>query len=257
VVALQRSAGNRCVAALLARHGPHASPGGPSGGAAAPVGAEAPASLFSTARVPARKPLPADKWGQTETEYVTIEISAEKRGASWVPKATRIVGHYSIETQLLNDQEEVTGPAGNTTPENYCSQLKSLRNLGKDANAPGGIAPWFMVRAVDAHEEVHQQHLDPSLVKAGRLILHELDKVSIPDDGALDAASAKAALEASPAFADVVKEARITWDLTLFELAFEDHFNGSTAAAERKVVDPVIKEITDAAAAQSWPACPP
>jgi hypothetical protein len=242
VLALQRSVGNRAVTAMLAR----------SSTAAAPAAAPAPAVPCAVVRVPPSKPgLDPAHFGETEPEGVDVAIRAVQQGGAWVPEATMIAGRYSLDTRLMRDQHQVTGPSGNTTEENFRAQLDSLQAHGKDGH--GGAAPWYMIEAVEAHEHVHEQRLLPALEQTVPSILRELAAISIPDDGTLDAAAAATALEADARFQNALHEAYVSWMANVFEYVLNDHYGGPAEQAEQKIVDPMIAAIRAEAEARDWP----
>jgi len=238
VPALQRSAGNRAVTAMLAR----------SSTAPAP----APGVPCAVLRVPPAKPgLDPSNFGETEPQSVNVLIQAVQQGGAWVPEVTMIAGHYSIDTRLMPNQQQVTGPSGNTTEENFRAQLDSLEAHGKDGH--GGAAPWYMIEAVQAHEQVHEQRLLPALEQTVPSILREVAAVSIPDNGTLDAAAATTALEADPRFQSALHEAYVSWIANVFENVLNDHYGGPAEQAEEKIVDPMIAAIRAEAEARRWP----
>ena len=242
VLALQRSVGNRAVTAMLAR----------SSTAPAAAPAPAPAVPCAVLRVPPSKPgLDPANFGETEPEGVDVTIRAVQQGGAWVPEVTMIAGRYSIDTRLMPDQQQVTGPSGNTTEANFRAQLDSLQAHGKDGH--GGAAPWYMIEAVEAHEHVHEQRLLPALEQTVPSILRELAAISIPDDGTLDAAAAATALEADARFQSALHEAYVSWIANVFEHVLNDHYGGPAEQAEQKVVDPMIAAIRAEAEARRWP----
>jgi hypothetical protein len=221
---------------------------------AAPAGpAPAPAPAVSLTLVPRQAPLDPDQWGHTRPEGVDIAFDAVKQGAAWIPQPTSIVGRYSMETRLMPGQQPIT--EANTTAENHCAQLEGLRALGKDLTKPNFATDWFVIEAVVAHEKVHEAHFEPSLKMSVNEIVRGFAQVSVPDDGAMDAAAAKAALEALPAYEKALKDAKFTWEANLLGESLDDHY-GPTEKAERAVVDPVIERIAALAAKSGWAACP-
>jgi hypothetical protein len=244
VLALQRSAGNRAVTAMLARSSTPASP--------APAAPVAPGVPCAALRVPPSKPgLDPANFGETEPHDVAVTIGAVQQGGAWVPEVTMIAGHYSIETRLMPNQQQVTGPSGNTTEENFRAQLDSLQARGKDGH--GGAAPWYMIEAVEAHEHVHEQRLLPALEQTVPSILQDVAAISIPDDGTLDAAAAATALEADPRFQSALHEAYVSWIANVFDNVLNDHYGGPAEQAEQRIVDPMIAAIRAEAEARDWP----
>ena len=111
-------------------------------------------------------------------------------------------------------QQEITGPSGNTTQENFCEQLRGIEMLGKDLSAPNGATAWYMVEAVEAHEHVHEAHLLPALQSAVGLIVPPIEQITIPDDGSMDPEPAAAAHQADPRYVWEAGFAKAKWGWT-------------------------------------------
>jgi hypothetical protein len=148
-------------------------------------------------------------------------------------------------------QDEVTGPAGNTTETNFCEQVQGLKTLG---NTIGN--PWYMLQAVKDHENVHAAHFGPGLTAAEPAITAALEAVSVPDAAGMTQAAAARALAADATFKAAVTAALQTWiaqDNTL--LAGDHAAGGPTDTAEHNVVDPMITSICAHAKKETWGAC--
>ncbi len=243
VLALQRSAGNRAVAGVLARS---------ATSGAAP--AAAPPALSVTGDAEPRGCWEHRQWGHTWPQTVEATISARRDGTGWVPVVTGLAGHYSIRTRLLPGVEQVTGPGGNTTAENHCKQIADLDSL---APRESPKVDWYMIEAVEAHEAVHATRMDPSFHAIADEMVEALESARLADDGTLDETTAAARLQDTRDFEKQLGNARDIWIRELvFQAAFDDVPNGPTAQAERAIVDPMIAAIRAEAAARSWPACP-
>jgi hypothetical protein len=193
--------------------------------------------------------LGACSWGLTFPETVDETVVAVKSGATWKADPTALKGHYSKQTRLLPGQTEVTGPSGNTTAANYCAQVGELGRLG---DCPGGA--WYMLSAVVAHENVHAAHFNPALKAAAPNIKTDFNAVTVPDAPGKTAATALTELKALPAYATAKGNMQPRWLTQVLALAANDH-NGPAAAAEHKIVDPMIKNICNHAKANKWAAC--
>jgi hypothetical protein len=240
LLALQRAAGNQAVVRMLAR-----SPSAP------PAPAPTPAA---TARVEGgAKPsttMAADQWGLTWPESIDVTIEARKEGSTWRPVVTELVGRYSVQSRLLPGVQQVKGPGQDTTEANYRRQIADLDSL-----APvGQPVQWYMIEAVAAHEAVHARHMDPAFQAIVPRTIAVLEAVTIPDDGVMDAKQAAAGLEQDPAFLQALAARVMMWQLDTGEAGLDDHDpTGPTKAAERAVVDPMIRAIRAEAAAHGWP----
>ena len=188
------------------------------------------------------------EWGWTDTETVDVTAKATKKGKQWHAEPTDLLGHYSLRTRLVRRNAEVTGPGGNTTSANHCTQVEELNRLGKCGGS------WYMLAAVDAHEQVHEKKLAPALKKAGPKIVRDFASIKVDDAPGKTAADALTEMRGRRAWRKNVKKARTRWDTEYVTLILGDHA-GPAATAEHKVVDPMIKKICDHAKAKAWPAC--
>jgi hypothetical protein len=240
LLALQRTAGNQAVVRMLARS-PGATPA-PEAAAAPTVRVEGGAT-GSTQMGP-------DQWGLTWPESIDVTIDARKDGTGWRPVVTELVGRYSVQSRLLPGVQPVKGPGVDTTEANYRRQIADLDSL-----APvGHPVQWYMIEAVDAHEAVHAQHMDPAFKAIAPRTIAVLEEVTIPDDGTLDAEQAALRLEKDPAFTEALGKRLLMWQLDTADAAIDDHNpTGPTKAAERAVVDEMIRSIRAEAVKQGWP----
>ena len=190
--------------------------------------------------------LDADDYGYTETELfkkANVTLTATKVGAVWKAAATSLIGDYTKIIGLLGTTE-VTGPAGNSTALNYAKQVQDLASLGAGDD-------WYMLKAVDDHESVHEAHLLPALTNAEADIQTEFAKLSVPEAGIADAGAAVTAIEALPEYAATLQTALNIWDAEYCTLIDGDH-DGPTDAAELGVVNPMIALINQAKVDQNW-----
>ncbi len=196
--------------------------------------------------------LGAGVYGLTFPESIAVTMGAKKVGSNWQPVVSALAGAYSLQTRLLPGQSEVTGPGGNSTGANYCSQVKGLKTLGNTAGNP-----WYMISAVTAHEDVHATRFGPALVAAEPTITAALEAVTIPDVTGMTQAAAVAALSASAAFKAAVTAAVQTWLAQILTLVAGDHAaGGPTDVAEHGIVDPMVTNIcTFSKTPPPWPPC--
>lgn len=217
----------------------------------AKCGAKASASMTPAAA--ASIPLGGGVYGLTFPEAVDVKITSCRSGANWVPGVLKLTGRYSMQTRLLPGQTEVTGPAGNTTSANFCSQVTGLDTLGNTAGNP-----WYMIGAVRRHEQVHKSRFVPALKAVKAAIVMSIEAVSIPHAPGMTKATAVTALEAAPAFKAAVTGAQATWLAEILHRVAGDHAaGGPTDLTEHAVVDPMVGAICTTAKANGWaPACP-
>lgn len=193
-------------------------------------------------------------WGLTFPESVTTVIGAECGGGQWCAVLTDLTGNYSQQVRLLPAEMEVTGVSGNTTAANYCAQVTELDALGF---CPGA---WYMLQAVQDHEDVHLSRFQPALNNVDAAIEAEIEAICTPHVAGWQEVDAIAAIEALPAYAAAGANAQAVWLGEALVLVAGDHApGGPTQIAEHAVVDPMVAAICGHAAAQvpPWAACAP
>ncbi|MES2006398.1 MAG: hypothetical protein V4450_17915 [Bacteroidota bacterium] len=192
-------------------------------------------------------------WGLTLAENIEVEFDVCNDGQNWHAILTKIIGNYSLQTQLVPGCSEVTGPSGNTTAFNYCSQMLDMYN--ESANNSNGFVSWYMLSAVTAHENVHKNHLIPALGSASSLISFGINQLSVPNIGQ-GSIIAKSQIEGMTAFNQAISIGFTLWSSSYITLCANDH-SGPTAQAERTVVNPMITQICNYSRAASWSSCSP
>jgi hypothetical protein len=199
-----------------------------------------------------RTPPADDVYGRVQPVAVGVRIVPCRRGSTWIAGVAEVIGHYSKEAHLLKNQQEITGPGGNTTVETYEAQTRALWSLGKE---PG--AGWYMKAAVEAHEAAHEEHARPALAAIASAVVEAFAAVSIPDDGRMSEEDATAALLALPEAKNASKGLTQAWYSELVKYVESDHaLDGAADKAEHTVVDPMKKRICEEASAQRWPSTP-
>ncbi len=188
--------------------------------------------------------------GLTYPESVSVGISVRCDGGSFKAELTSMTGNYSLQANLIPGATEVTGPGGNTTAANYCTQVTELSAV----ICPGGN--WDMVGSTQAHEQVHLTRFEPALEAVAATIEASFEALSVPATPGKTPAQAKTEIEAQPAFAAAVAAAQQTWLAEVLVRVANDHNPGGlTTQAERGVYDPMIATICAHAKAQGWAPC--
>lgn len=201
-------------------------------------------------------PLDPCDYGFTFPESVNATISARCDGTQWVGVLTGLTGNFSEQVRLLPGQQEVTGPAGNTRRANFCAQATELNKLG---DCPG---VWYMISAVQAHEDVHLSRFHPALVFKARAIESSITALAVPDAPGKTAPQAAVEIAALPAFPAALAKAQQDWlDEVLVRVRHDHDPGGPCDTAEHAVVDPMVNTICTHAKANAWgpcaPVCPP
>lgn len=197
-------------------------------------------------------PLDPCDYGLTFPESVNATISARCDGTQWFAVLTGLTGNYSEQVRLLPGQTEVTGPAGNTRQGNFCAQVTELNDLG---HCPG---VWYMISAVQAHEDVHLSRFHPALVFKAPVIESAITPLSVPDAPGKTPPQAAAEIAALPAFPAALVQAQQDWLADVLVRVRHDHDPGGPCdTAEHAVVDPMVTSICAHAKASAWGPCPP
>lgn len=170
-------------------------------------------------------------------------------------------GNYSLQARYLphQHQEDVTGIGGNTNEGNYCNQALSLSVLGK-VELPNGqweYLPyeWYILEAVQKHEEVHLEHYLPALKDAVQEIEAVIEQLNTEATPGKTVDQSIAEIKESTAYRIALKTSRDIWFREyIFPAAKEDH-KDTTPEVEHKVVDPVKNSICNYAKTHGWTTC--
>jgi hypothetical protein len=132
------------------------------------------------------------------------------------------------------------------------TELNALGNCG-------AAALWYMLSAVVANERVHAEKFRPALVAAVIGPLETaIEAITIPQSiFTPNPAVARAFLMLQPAFATARTNAQANWLTEILVRVTGDHAaGGPTAAAEHRIVDPMVRRFCAHARRNGWPACP-
>lgn len=187
-------------------------------------------------------------WGLTMPEDVEVNFYACKEGSYYRAVVTAVIGNYSQQTRLLPGVSEVMGPGANTTSVNYCTQMLNLDALG-NFNPP----EWYMLSAVQAHEQVHADHFLPGLSSVVNVISYSINVLTVPYTGQ-PAAIAEDQIRSLPAFQTALSTAHVMWLAQTTILVANDHLT-KTPQAEHNIVDPMISLICSFAMGNNWASC--
>jgi hypothetical protein len=192
----------------------------------------------------------ATEWGLTQMLRTTLDITAFCKGEVWKNVVSTADGLVHTKSRLLPGVVEVTAALVNA--EKDCGTLSRMATSLKDAADGKAHLGYYMLAAVEAHENLHVTHYKAGVNPAFATFKAAVEALTIPKGDAKDAAAAATKIKALPAY---------TAALTAFRAA-ETKAGADTAAhkpagdfakAEHAVVDPMIKTITDRRTALKCP----
>ncbi len=135
---------------------------------------------------------------------------------------------------------------GNSTQNNFCLQEAELNALSVGYCPPN----WYMIEAVQAHENVHQQHIQPSLSTVLPNIPALFTSLSVPNTGQTEEQAINQIMALSD-YQTALDNTLQTW-LTEYHSEDANDHNGATQAAEHTVVDPMVIAICNYAKSLNW-----
>ena len=213
--------------------------------------------------------------GLCSPEIITIDEPEffYLKGDKWYPYIERVEGEYFFDYRLIDGQQEVTGPGGNTTVDNYCEQVMVLGSIPKYNHGPdyqnyydreqaAGQPIWYMLEAVREHEKVHE----PNVIDAYFKDIQDSLFAVIENELVFDDQPQKS-------FSEIENENFVIVDLVLEQVAFQaskiwlknalvraerDHDPGGAAEqAEYAVINPMIEQICNHSKLANWQVCDP
>ena len=131
-------------------------------------------TLTSTNPSPAEIISGPSDWGKTWPEKVEIEISTCIKDGNWITVLSSLTGLYSQQVRLVDGVNEVSG----TSEANFCKQVSDMKALGFVSNRT-----WYMLSAVQAHEDVHLTHFLPALKLVAPDVEQQTELISVPNTG--------------------------------------------------------------------------
>ena len=213
-----------------------------------------PAQITAAGGYTPSSPLEEGVWGETYPEKVDISISAcLGSDGDWHALLTGVNGRYSIQTRLLPADpgpparpavQEVEGAIGNSNYSNFCAQVTDLQKLS------AGRGSWYMLAAIDAHENVHAAHLKPDLEWGVRVADTESRIEALVAENSIGKTVEGAVLDikTSEEFLDIEEEVLYYWGLKFGVQGDIDHgvlpyLPGPSYQAEQAIVNPMITHL--------------
>jgi hypothetical protein len=193
-------------------------------------------------------PYSTSDYGLTNTEKVTINIGACMENGNWYAVLTGITGHYSKQVQLAYGVNEVSGI--NTMPSTFCRQVEDLKSLAHKSGME-----WYMLSAVEAHENVHLAHFEPAIEEITFTIEAQVEALSVPNTGQTEAEAIEQ-IKRLQAFITAESSALTAWDSKVVTMLLYDHVPGGPAdMAESAIVLPMAESICTLAIGSNWGPC--
>jgi predicted secreted Zn-dependent protease len=153
----------------------------------------------------------------------------------------------------MSAETEVTGPSGNTTADNYCSQVHDLQNFGgvtyTNPTVPTGhhdqlTGFWYMLDAVAKHEDVHKAHLLPSLRAKVAEIEAGFTALTVATASGKTREQAAAEIKSLGGYERAVKACAQIWFDEYYQQAASDHnAGGDCDRAELDATRPMRTQI--------------
>jgi hypothetical protein len=212
----------------------------PDAGAPAPAPVAAPVGRAALNFLPVLQDQAPAGWGVTVNDDPVFDITAYADGGVWKCVITTADQQSHQGVRLMPGVVEVT-PAL-VAAETSCPTLQTMiTSLNSVANQ-GAHSGFYMLAAVQAHEDVHIAQYRAGLAPLYTTLKTAVEALTVPLAGNADAAAAKAAIKALPAF---------TAAMAAFHAGDVAVNNASGAhtpvapfnSAEHGVVDPMIATI--------------
>src|SRR5215203_381484 len=202
--------------------------------------APAPAGLASVNFLPVLKDLTPTGWGVTSEDDAVIDITAFASGGAWKCVITKADQQAHQGVRLLPGVKEVT--AALVAAEGSCATLQTMiTSLDTVANQ-GADSGFYMLSAVQAHEDLHITQYRGDLAPHYATLKATVEALSVPLAGSADAAAAKAAIKALPAFTTAIAKFH-AGDVAANNKTAAHTLAATFSAIEHTVVDPMITTI--------------
>lgn len=188
-----------------------------------------------------------DLWGLCWDESVDLDIGASLANGVWRAVLINANGNYSKQARLLPGVSEV----GGTSSSNFCAQIRDLKARGKNY----GIVQWYILAAVQEHENVHESRTLFTLETILLDIADDVKTLTVPNTGQTKD-QAILELRNLANFRTIVANAKSRWRTEWFDTVPYDHSNGGPCElAERAILDPKGTTICNTASTQGWSGC--
>src|SRR5579871_6530735 len=179
-------------------------------------------------------------WGVTTEDDVVIDVSAYTSGTDWKVKITRADQQPHQGVRLLPGVVEVTNAL--VSGESDCTKLQTMITSLNTVADQGSDSGFYMLSAVQAHENLHITQYRADLNPSFASFRTAVEGLTVPQAGNADAASAKAAIKALPAFTTAMATFHAA-DVAANNKTAAHTNMASFKAIEHGVVDPMVNTI--------------
>ncbi|HYK04347.1 MAG TPA: Ig-like domain-containing protein [Thermoanaerobaculia bacterium] len=194
----------------------------------------------------------AANYGGTVGEDIQVSMSGRCNNGSLRLVLKGVTGQYSTASRIFANQSEPTG----TTQANFCDQARALWHFGNCRPPATPVDDYYMVSAVQAHENAHvSKLLAPLQALLPQMITTlEYDVPMQPGDNPQTVLNTEIN---SPGFKAKIRTFTTQWQTTTKTAGdADDQTAGSaTYAAEYAVLNPRRQAICAQANTNSWGAC--
>ena len=204
-----------------------------------PPAPPAPAGVASINYLPVLKDLTPTGWGVTTEDDAVVDITAYASGGAWKCVVTKADQQAHQGVRLLSGVTELTAALVGGAA---CATLATMKKSLNDVANQGSHSGYYMLAAVQAHEDLHITQYRAGLNPAFGTFKTAVEALSVPAASAANAAAAKAAIKALPAYTTAMATFHAV-DVAANNATASHSPMAPFSAAEHTVVDPMITTI--------------
>jgi len=205
-----------------------------------PPPAAPPAGRATINWLPVLPDLVPASWGTTKNDDPVFDITAYASGSKWKCKITTADQQSHQGVQLIAGVTEVTDAL--VAGEEDCDVLKTMIKSLKDVADQNPNSGYYMIAAVQAHEDVHIRQYRAGLAPHYTTLRTAVEALTVPLAAHADAAAAATAIKALPAFTTAMATFHAA-DVTVNNTSGAHAPSAPFKTAEHGVVDPMITRI--------------
>ncbi|MGB3185603.1 MAG: hypothetical protein WBG36_11875 [Ornithinimicrobium sp.] len=204
-----------------------------------PAPAAPPVGLASLNFLPVLKDKVPAGWGVTTEDDAIFDITPYMSGGSWKCVITQADQQAHQGVRLLPGVTEVTAAL---VGGSACGSLGTMKKSLKDVADQKAASGFYMLSAVQAHEDLHITQYRNALSPAYPGLKTAVEALTLPAASAPNLASAKAAIKALPAYTTAIATFNAA-DVAANNATASHSPMAPFSTAEHAVVDPMIVTI--------------